>query len=71
MPRLHSSGRIVKVLLLKGFYLVSQKGSHAKFHKDLNHQTLVVIVPIGRKEIPHGTFHSILRQSGLKKEDFK
>jgi len=33
--------------------------------------TLTVIVPAGRKEMPMGTFNSIARQSGLKKEDFE
>jgi len=32
---------------------------------------LTVIVPANRKEIPIGTFRSILRQSKLKDEDFK
>jgi predicted RNA binding protein YcfA (HicA-like mRNA interferase family) len=31
----------------------------------------VVIVPSPKKEIPTGTFRSIVRQSGLKSEDFK
>ncbi len=60
-------------LLLKGTLTqsaVSQKGSHAKFHKLMGGKTLVVIVPMGNKEIPHGTFHSILRQSGMKKDEF-
>jgi len=30
-----------------------------------------VIVPSPRKEMPHGTFASILRQSGLSKADFE
>lgn len=32
---------------------------------------LTVIIPASRKEMPIGTFNSILRQSGLKKEDFE
>ena len=70
MPKLHSSKQIFKVLLRKGFVYISQKGSHAKFKK-FGATTLVVIVPAAKKEIPFGTFRSILRQSQLNEEDFK
>jgi len=30
-----------------------------------------VIVPAGRKEMPRGTFNSIVKQSGLSKSDFE
>lgn len=66
MPRLYSSRQIVKTLEKQGFAFISQKGSHAKFRKS----ELTVIVPMTKKEIPTGTFSSILRQSQLKKEDF-
>lgn len=71
MPSLYSSDFVVKILLREGFIFVSQKGSHAKYVKDTGDAERVVIVPVGRKEIPHGTFRSILRQSGLLKESFK
>jgi predicted RNA binding protein YcfA (HicA-like mRNA interferase family) len=32
--------------------------------------TLTVIIPANRKEIPMGTFKSILRQANLNEEDF-
>lgn len=70
MPKLPSSEEIIAVLREKGFVFVSQKGSHAKFRKYPGSSTLTVILPMERKEIPIGTFRSILRQSGLKKEDF-
>jgi len=66
MSKLFSSKFIIKILLKNGFIQVGQKGSHKKFKKDER----TAIVPDPRKEIPMGTFHSILRQSGLKKEDF-
>jgi predicted RNA binding protein YcfA (HicA-like mRNA interferase family) len=69
MPRLYSSAHIIKVLELKGFAFVSQKGSHIKLHNRI--RKLTVIVPANKKEIPLGTMSSILRQSGLNKEDFK
>lgn len=68
MPKFYSSDDIIKVLHRKGFVFISQKGSHMKFQK--TNPSLTVIVPAGRKEIPIGTFRSILRQSKLKNEDF-
>ena len=50
-----------------GFAFVSQKGSHKKFKKE----NRIAIVPDPKKEIPRGTFASIVRQSGIDKEDFK
>ncbi|MEP6700660.1 MAG: type II toxin-antitoxin system HicA family toxin [Bacteroidota bacterium] len=70
MPKLYSSDYIIKILLAQGFVFISQKGSHAKYRKTGN-PTLTVIVPAGRKEMPMGTFNSILKQSGFKKEDFE
>ncbi len=67
MSRLYSSQHILKVLQKKGFIQVGQKGSHKKLRKG----DKTVIVPDPRKEVPMGTFYSILRQSGLKKEDFE
>lgn len=64
MPKLYSSEYIIKVLQGEGFIYVSQKGGHVKFKK-INPPTLIVIVPANRKEIPIGTFRSILRQSNL------
>lgn len=69
MPKLYSSSAIIKVLLLQGFYFVSQKGIHAKYRKNGN-PVLTVIVPVNKKEIPYGTFKSIVRQSALAAEDF-
>ena len=70
MLKLYSSKKVIKVLQKKGFIHISQKGSHVKFRKT-GSPTLTVIVPVGRKEIPFGTFRSILRQADLSEEDFK
>jgi predicted RNA binding protein YcfA (HicA-like mRNA interferase family) len=70
MPKLYSSEQIVKTLEAEGFRFVSQRGSHAKYRKS-GSPTLTVIVPAGRKEIPRGTFRSILRQSGLEERHFR
>jgi predicted RNA binding protein YcfA (HicA-like mRNA interferase family) len=66
MSKLLSSAQIITILLKFGFRLVSQRGSHQKYKKG----KFTVIVPSPRKEIPMGTFRSIVRQSGLSLEDF-
>jgi len=71
MPKLYSSYHIAKVLQKKGFLYVSQKGSHVKFRKYLKNNVSTVILPANKKEIPYGTFRSVLRQSKLKEDDFK
>lgn len=70
MPKPYPTKLIVKVLEKKGFICVSQKGSHAKYKKK-GRPARVVIVPIHGKEIPQGTFRSILRQADLKESDFR
>ena len=70
MPKLYSSAKIVKVLEKRGFIFVSQKGSNAKFRK-VGREVLTAIMPMGKKEIPTGTFRSILRQSKLTERDFR
>ncbi len=67
MSKLYSSTHIIKILQKEGFIYVSQRGSHVKFKKS----DKTVIVPANRKEIPYGTFKSILRQSSLKEKHFK
>jgi predicted RNA binding protein YcfA (HicA-like mRNA interferase family) len=70
MPKLYSSSDIIRVLQRKGFIYVSQKGSHVKFRK-FGKPVLTAIVLANRKEIPFGTFKSILRQANLTENDFK
>lgn len=47
--------------------MVSQRGSHAKFKKNQH----MVIVPLHGKEVPYGTFRSIVRQANLEEGDFR
>lgn len=70
MPKLYSSKHIIKVLKKHKFIYVSQKGSHIKYRKH-GRPTLTVIAPANRREIPFGTFRSILRQSQLQEIDFE
>ena len=69
MPKRPSSDEVAKVLRRHGFVLVSQKGSHAKYRRTGN-PTRTVIVPMGRKNLLVGTFHSIIEQAGLTEDDF-
>ena len=68
MPKLLSSDQIIKILYKNNFVFVSQRGSHMKFSNKV--LTAIVIVPANKKEIPQGTFASIVRQSKLSKQDF-
>jgi predicted RNA binding protein YcfA (HicA-like mRNA interferase family) len=70
VPKLYSSQQIVKTLEREGFVFVSQRGSHVKYRKTGNTIILTVIVPAGRKQIPRGTFRSILRQCRLDESAF-
>ncbi|OGL87307.1 hypothetical protein A3I40_01640 [Candidatus Uhrbacteria bacterium RIFCSPLOWO2_02_FULL_48_12] len=70
MPKPIPLKQVTKVLRDKGFFFVSQKGSHAKFRK-LENPTRTVIVKMAKKEVPYGTFQSILLQSGLEESDFR
>ena len=54
----------------KGFFFVSQKGSHAKFRKE-GDPAKTVIVKMAKKDVPYGTFQSILLLSRLKENDFR
>jgi predicted RNA binding protein YcfA (HicA-like mRNA interferase family) len=67
MPRRLGSSEVIRVLLDHGFFFVSQKGSHAKY-KNASGRT--AIVPHPKKELPIGTTRAIIRQSGLRPEDF-
>ena len=69
MPKRPSSDDVAKVLRRHGFLPVSQKGSHAKYRK-AGSPTRTVIVPMGRKNLRVGTFHSIIEQAGLSEDDF-
>ena len=70
MPKLYSSAYIIKILQKEGFVFVSQRGSHIKLRKK-GHPVRTVIVPAKRKEIPIGTFKSILRQSSISEDRFE
>jgi predicted RNA binding protein YcfA (HicA-like mRNA interferase family) len=68
MPERYSSNQIIKALEALGFYFRSQNGSHGKYK---NESGKSVIVPMNRKQIPAGTFKSILNQAGITFKEFK
>ena len=55
--------QVIDILLENGYTIKNQKGSHIKLEKN----GYIVIVPNhGKKGVEKGTYHSILRQAGLK-----
>lgn len=69
MPKLYSSKHIIRTIEKEGFLFISQKGSHRKYKK-LGDPILITIIPANKKEIPYGTFRSILQQTKLSEELF-
>lgn len=64
------SGReVIKALSKTGFILKRQKGSHIILVKEIKEEKRAVVVP-NHKEIDKGTLLEIIRQAGLKKEEF-
>lgn len=57
---------VIALLKNHGFVQVSQKGSHIKF---VNGEKIVIVPNHGKKGVEKGTYYSILRQAGIKKED--
>jgi len=67
MPKPIKLTLVLRGLKENGFEAISQKGSHKKYTDGER----VVIVKVTKKEIPQGTFNSILGQSGLQESDFR
>lgn len=70
--RLFSSDEIINALLRCGFQLSGRRGKNHQGLKrkrpDGRHD--VTSVPIGEREVPKGTFDSILKQANLDYDDF-
>ncbi len=71
MPRLpHLSGSdVVKALSKTGFLAVRQRGSHVILVKETAAGKRGVVVPLHR-EVDLGTLLEIMRQAGLKRDEF-
>lgn len=64
------SGRdVVKALSAVGFVTARQKGSHIILTKKTAEGKKAVVVP-NHREIDKGTLLEIIRQAGLKREEF-
>ncbi len=61
-----SGHKLIKFLKRNGFNIVRQKGSHVSLQKG----TYKTVVPL-HNELAKGTLLSILKQSGLTKDDFR
>lgn len=70
MPKLPSvtPSDLIRILLSKGFELDRIKGSHHIFIHPVSR--IRVVVPFHKSDLPKGTLHEIIKQSGLKIEDF-
>jgi predicted RNA binding protein YcfA (HicA-like mRNA interferase family) len=65
------SGReVCRILQKYGFQEVRKRGSQIVMQKQLEKSTITVPVP-DHKEIKRGTLMSIIRQSGIPKEEFE
>lgn len=70
MPKLYSARKLLTAFKRIGFMQVSQKGSHIKLKGEYNGELRTVIIP-NHKEVPRGTFRSILRQAGMLEEELE
>jgi predicted RNA binding protein YcfA (HicA-like mRNA interferase family) len=68
LPRI-SGKEVVKILSKTGFLPARQKGSHIILTKKTPQGKKALVVP-NHKEIDRGTLLEIIRQAGLKKEEF-
>jgi predicted RNA binding protein YcfA (HicA-like mRNA interferase family) len=63
-----TSVELIKIVQLKGFQIVRQKGSHVIL---INKEKNRIVVPVHPgKEIKPGLLRAILREAGISREDF-
>ncbi|MCX6089606.1 MAG: type II toxin-antitoxin system HicA family toxin [Candidatus Atribacteria bacterium] len=60
---------IIRILEKKGFVLHRTRGSHHIYYHSESRRR--VVVPLHKKDLPKGTFYTILRQAGIHKEDLE
>lgn len=66
-----SGKEVISILQKEGFNIKRQKGSHVTLYKRIPEKGLYVTVPLhGNQEIVPSTLLSIIRQSGMSKEEF-
>jgi len=71
MPKVPSvSGeRVVRALKRAGFVELHQKGSHVSLEKRIGDKVFKTVVPV-HSQLAKGTMADILKQCGLKLEEF-
>ena len=71
MPKLgvFSGAEIVRIMEARGFSCARQKGSHMIMQKRADGGSITVPVPLHRT-VRIGTLQSIIRQSGIPREQF-
>lgn len=60
---------VVRALEKAGFRVVGRKGSHVRLKRKAEGRVYIVVVPLHR-ELKRGTLMSIIRRSGLSREEF-
>ena len=65
-----SGSQIIKLLEKEGFTITRQKGSHISLHKKLESGKIILVVVPKHKEIKKGTLLSIIKQSGMARDEF-
>ena len=68
--KIFSCKEVCGILSEHGFMMIRQKGSHIIMQKKTGNSTTTVPVP-NHKEIKIGTLQSIIRQSGIPRENFE
>ena len=65
-----SAAKIIRRLEKNGFIFIHQKGSHRYYLKKEKGKHFLTSVPFYPGDLPVGTIAAIIRQSGLKREEF-
>ena len=65
-----SGEEVCRILSIHGFENVRQKSSHIIMQKKTINTTITVPVP-NHKELKKGTLRSIIRQSGIPRQEFE
>ena len=68
--RVLSGEQVCKILLKHGFAEVRRRGSHIVMQRKTDDSTRTVPIP-DHKELAVGTLQSIVRQSGIPREEFE
>ncbi|MXY70754.1 MAG: type II toxin-antitoxin system HicA family toxin [Acidobacteriia bacterium] len=68
--RVHSAGSVRRILEAHGFVEVRRRGSHIVMQKMVGSTTRTVPIP-NHRALRVGTLLSIVRQSGVPREEFE